>query len=51
MLPIKSFDEITRICCLIKGYELLKNIIKSGIKSAILLKKNLKANKSTVKKI
>ena len=29
--------------------ELLKNVIKSGIKSAIVLKYNLTANQSTIK--
>ena len=47
----ESFDETKYISFLIKDEELLKNTIKSGIKSEIVLKKDLIANQCIMKDI
>ena len=44
----KIFDEAKYISLLIKGEQLLKNTNKSGIKFAIILKRNLIGNKFTM---
>ena len=47
----KDFDESKYMSFLIKDKELLENIMKFGIKSAMLLKKALTVSLYTIKKI